>query len=187
MGQVYIEDYVVSFLKQKKLNAGNAPIKIALYGYVEKEDDKEDHVIYGAACEEEGRTAEEIGSEFFPSYYFVGYVNVHNSEAQNEETQGALTWKSEYHIFFDENIAMQDYLLFYNARNEEGKMELFQTDVRSGNKESSHAIWDRLKLLLFGCLCIAGAVAVSTIDDYSKMKDFGEAVGQVIEFIEETG
>lgn len=187
MGQVYIEDYVVSFLKQKKLNVGNAPIKIALYGYIEKEDDKEDYVIYGAACEEEERTAEEIGSEFFPSYYFVGYVNVHNSEIQNEAPQRALSWKSEYHIFFDENNAMQDYLLFYNARNEGIKIEMRPEIVRPGEKYNSHGVWDRLKLLLFGSLCIVGAVAVSTIDDYSKMKDFGEVVEQVIVFIEETG
>ena len=110
MGQVYIEDYVVSFLKQKKTEVVDSPIKLAIYGNKQKaktldnltDDDEITHYIYGAATLEENRTVEEIGNEFFPEHKFLGYVNIHNN---NRETI------SSYHIFYEENISMQDYLL----------------------------------------------------------------------------
>lgn len=114
MGQVYIEDYVVSFLKQKKTEAKDIPTKLALFGTVtqpktlfNKDNNKGSGIaryIYGAAVLEDGRPVEDIGDEYFKAYQFLGYVNVHNSGGENT---------SQYHVFYDENIAMQEYLLYH--------------------------------------------------------------------------
>ena len=108
MPEIYIEDYALSFLKQMKTEASEAPVKLALFGTAEKpktldiiSENEKSHYIYGAATLEENRTAKEIGEEHFPEYQFIGYVNVYN----NGEAS------SKYHIFYEENTAMQDYLL----------------------------------------------------------------------------
>ncbi len=175
MGQVFIEDYVVSFLKQKKMEATETPVKLALYGHIEKEEDTEQFFVYGAACEESGRTVEEIGQEFFAAHSFIGFVNVYNNEKENI---------SKYSIFFDNNEAMQDYLLFYNAQMEGSGLEVFLPEPQS--KNGSRGVWDKLKIMLLGGLCILVAVAISAIDDYSKMEDFARTAEQAIVFIEET-
>ncbi|MCL2051218.1 MAG: hypothetical protein FWG91_05775 [Lachnospiraceae bacterium] len=114
MGQIYIEDYVVSFLKQKKSEAYDAPIKLALYGTAKKPETlyhtdnggaELSYYIYGASVLYENRTVEEVGNEYFPAYQFIGYVNVHNNGGESI---------SKYHIFYDDNNAMKDYLLYYH-------------------------------------------------------------------------
>ncbi len=175
MGQVFIEDYVVSFLKQKKKEVTKKPVKLALYGFTEKENENERFFIYGAACEEAGRTVEEIGREFFAAYNFIGFVNVYNNDKENV---------SAYSIFFDNNEAMQDYLLFYNAQAEGGVSEGMAITLKKHNIKSG--IWSKLKVLLLGGACFFVAVAISTIDDYAKMQDFTKTAEQAIVFIEET-
>ena len=112
MTQIYIEDYALSFLKQKKTDATTSPVKLALYGIVDKaktldqidETEKKSIYIYGAAAIEENRSIEEIGDEYFPAYQFLGYVNVRN-------TGGKAV--SKYNVFYEENTVMQDYLLYH--------------------------------------------------------------------------
>lgn len=169
MGQVFIEDYVVSFLKQKKAEAIDEPVKLALYGYAEKENGAERFIVYGAACEDAGRSVEEIGEEFFPGYSLIGFVSVYNSEKENV---------SKYNIFFDDNEAMQDYLLFYNAGSGTSYTEPLSSPFQKTNP--SKGVWNKLKLILLGAGCVVVAIALSAIDDYPKMKDFTQTAGQVI-------
>jgi len=112
MTQIYIEDYVLSFLKQKKTEVTTSPIKLALYGIIDKpktldqitDPEKKSIYIYGAAALEETRSIEEIGDEYFPAYQFLGYVNVRNSGGEAV---------SKYNVFYEENTVMQDYLLYH--------------------------------------------------------------------------
>jgi hypothetical protein len=174
--RVFIEDYVVAFLKQKKVEAVGEPIRIALFGYAEKSDDDMQFFIYGATCEEDDRTAEEVGREFFDGYNFLGFVNVFNNN------EGRL---SAYHIFFENNEAMQDYLLFCRANNRLGGMGAITNELEEGTVRSK--IWRKFKMIVLGGLCIFSAIAITAIDDYEKMNDFTKAAKQAIFYVEENG
>jgi hypothetical protein len=165
MGQVYIEDYVVSFLKQKKAEAIENPVKLALFGTKES---PETRYIYGAAALEESRTITEIGNEYFPAYQFLGYVNVRNSDRETI---------SQYNIFYDENIAMQDYLLYHY-------MSPNSTFRRPGSflNQSKASLTGIMKMFILGIACLIMATSVSTIDNYSKLYDFVETTKMVISF-----
>lgn len=106
--QIFIEDYVVSFLKHKKSEAVNKPIRLGLFGQKEEIGEDKRYYIYGAACKEEGRTIEETGRDFFAGHSFLGFVNVHSSDNH---------FLSKYKIFFTDNEAMQEYLLNYAKEN----------------------------------------------------------------------
>jgi len=111
--QIYIEDYVLSFLKQKKTESTTTtPVKLALYGITDTpktldqltDPTPKSIYIYGAAALEETRSIEEIGDEYFPAYQFLGYVNVRNNGGKTI---------SKYNVFYEENTVMQDYLLYH--------------------------------------------------------------------------
>ena len=175
MGQVYIEDYVVSFLKQKKTEATEEPVKLALFGTADQPESDITHYIYGAAVLEDDRTIQEIGEEYFPNHQFLGYVNIRNNSGESI---------SRYHIFYDENHEMQDYLLFHY-------MSPYSTYRRTSSppKEEINLkpqrkffFMNKLKLFILGAMCLIIATGVSIIDDYQKMSDFVEITKIVINF-----
>lgn len=187
--KIYIEDYVVSYLTDKKAEAIEAPVKAALYGRVEKEQDVERYIVYGAVCVKAEETQEELKELFFGRYELIGYVNIYGVGQDNHNVG--------YHIFFDDNEAMQDYLLYCNADNKRNILKhevrkdkhnqqllragiLYKAQSMSRTKDILH----KLKILLIGGFCIIGAVAVTTIDDYQKMKDFSATVVQALSMIE---
>lgn len=208
MGQVYIEDYVVAFLKHKKTEATDTPVKLALYGTIHKpktlnhldNDDETSHYIYGAAALEENRASEEIGDEYFPAYQLLGYVSIRNSGGEAV---------SKYHIFYDENTAMQDYLLYYYMRaysafrSPDGNQDIrspFQTtpelsaseldnSLRIVKSKKSQKKGDRkalllgkLKMFIFGALCLLIATSIGAINDYDKLSDFAGAAKLAVSF-----
>lgn len=176
MERVFVEDYVVAFLKQKKTEAAEAPIRLALYGYSEKNDNDVQFFIYGAACEEENRSAEEIGREFFDDYNFLGFVNIYNNAPEN---------LSNYNIFFEKNEAMQDYLIFCRTSNRLTGMEgIINTDEKVN---ITVRLWRKFKMIMLGWICIFLAITISTIDDYDKMNDFIQMAERAIVFSEENG
>ena len=203
MGQIYIEDYVVSFLKQKKTEATESPIKLALYGttckpktlYQIDDDSESAHYIYGAAVLSEDRTIEEIGDEYFKAFQFLGFVNVHNCGGESI---------SKYQIFYDENTAMQDYLLFYymspfsnfrgpsdspfctmpevHAAETDKSLKIVKIKKNLGKSGRKSLLLNKLKLFILGLLCLMFATSISTIDDYGKISDFIETTKIAIDF-----
>lgn len=174
MEQIFIEDYVITFLKKIKSEV-NQPIRLSIFGHTEKIGDDKHIFVYGAACKEEGRTAEETGREYFAGHSFLGFVHVNNSDNKSP---------SKYNIFFEANEAMQDYMLFYTKGIAADK------NLSSGNtkKTSIHQVLlNKIKMLLLGLLCFILAIIISTIDDYGKMYGFTQATREVMIFIEETG
>ncbi len=192
MEQIFIEDYVITFLKKIKTEA-NQPIRLSLFGHTEKIGDDKHIFVYGAACKEEGRTAEETGREYFAGHSFLGFVHVNNSENKGP---------SKYSIFFEANEAMQDYMLFYTkgiaadrkpssgkqitaAEYEKNGVEIL---VDKTKKPGIHqAILNKIKMLLLGLFCFILAIIIGTINDYGKMYGLTQATREVMVFIEETG
>lgn len=199
MDQVFIEDYVISFLKQMQKKAAEESIRLALFGYQEKNEEGIRFSVYGASCEAE-RTVEEINQEFFAGYSFIGFVTIYRGEKESfNENSVCIEQKNvagqdipeekerpyQYHIFFDQNEAMQDYLLFYHGQKEMHTAEA--VPVQTKRSRQPNGLWTKLKILLLGFVCVVLAIAISIIDDYSKMRDFVKAMDRTIEFIEETG
>ncbi len=188
MERIFIEDYVITFLKKIKSEASQ-PVRLSIFGHTEKIGEDKHIFIYGAACKEEGRTAEETGREFFAGHSFLGFVHINNSESKTP---------TKYSSFFEANEAMQDYMLFYTRGVGAGKRQGKNTvqyinggvEIIGGKtkKENIHQIIiNKIKMLLLGIFCLVLAVIISTINDYSKMYGFTQATREVIVYIEKTG
>ncbi|MCL2254101.1 MAG: hypothetical protein FWC09_06610 [Lachnospiraceae bacterium] len=212
MGQIYIEDYVVSFLKQKKTEAIDSSIRLALFGTAVKpktlfrsgnETGTDSvHYIYGAAVIDEERTIEDIGDEYFSAYQFLGFVNVSNKDNKS---------LSQYHIFYDENTAMQDYLIYYymspfSAFHHSGRQSPFcepsepittcegalpdkslkVVKLKESLKKSKRKFFfiSKLKMFVLIILCLITATSITTINDYKKMHDFTQIAEMAVAFTE---
>lgn len=162
--RVYIEDYVSTYLNEMKKNNEGSSVRVALYGHASRADGNRYYFIYGASCVveelENGREQEQIKEEYFKDFDLIGYVNIYKKTDFAERKDG-------YYIFYENNEAMQNYLLScYQRQQKRAFAGLGWKKVRGG-------FWKNflMKIMLCG-LIIAISVAVITISDYDKMNDF---------------
>lgn len=178
--RVYLEDYVYSYLRELKKEAGVLPGRAALFGHVYHKNNCNFYMIYGAASVigglERGRSEEQVRREFFGDYELIGYVNIY---AKGRELPDK---KEGCYIFYEKNEPMQSYLLScYEKKNREQE----NTETQKKNERKVHlpyAIKDTAKRIFYGGCIIILAIAVTAINDYNKMHGFAEAAGKAITF-----
>lgn len=180
--RVYVEDYVYTYLRELKKEAGVLPRRVALFGHVYHKRECNFYMIYGAASVvddlERGRNEEQVRKEFFGDYELIGYVNIYTGRRD-------LPGKKEgCYIFYEKNEPMQSYLLScYEKRNKE--QESAGTQKNRGQRYGlPYSIKDTAKRIFYGGCIIILAIAVTTINDYNKMNGFVEAAGKAITFAE---
>ena len=186
--RVYLEDYVYTYLRELKKEAGILPGRAALFGHVYHKNSCNFYMIYGAASVigglERGRGEEQVRKEFFEEYELIGYVNIYGNK---QKLPGQ---KDGYYIFYDKNEAMQNYLIFCYEKTrkhgngtedkgeKEGKEKTAEKMIHLHRKRSFFSIGDMIKRLIYGCCVIILAIAVSAINDYNKMYGFVEMTGR---------
>lgn len=180
--RVYLEDYVYTYLRELKKEAGILPGRAALFGHVYHKNSCNFYMIYGAASVigglERGRGEEQVRKEFFEDYELIGYVNIY---AKGREMPGK---KEGCYIFYEKNEPMQNYLLScYEQKNkEQGSGKKTRKSGRKGGQPSS--MKSTAKRFFYGGCVILLAIAVTTINDYNKMHGFVEAAGRAVAFAE---
>ena len=183
--QVYIEDYVYTYLhglgketgtEDLKKAAGEQrafPIRAALFGHAFRKGERRFYLIYGAASVieelENGKSEEKIREEYFREYELIGYVNIYGG---GQKMPGR---KEGYYIFYEKNEPMQNYLLSCYGRK-------IKAPVRRETKEGG--IGNTIRRLFYGGVMILLAVAATSINDYDKMYGFVETAGSAIALIE---
>lgn len=123
--RVYAEDYVISFMKQLRMAAGDKEIAIALYGKRKEEEEKNYYFIYGACkldylqketrhlSQAQKQEIEKMRVRFFPENVFIGYgiLSEEPVEGFYISNQEICRYVSGYARFYEKNDAMLAYML----------------------------------------------------------------------------
>lgn len=123
--KIYVEDYVVSFLKQLNPLARDKTMAAALYGRRKMEEDRTYLFVYGAGkldfiqkevrhlSQAQKQEIERIRKQYFGEYEFLGYriLDGEMVEGFHVLEQDACRYISGYAQFYENNEAMLSYML----------------------------------------------------------------------------
>lgn len=199
---VYIEEYVLQYLKtyvQENLLMNE---RIILYGKSERREGTNIYIIY-AVCREGDEQDVTERKDTKEIYEKIGYLWHRPHEAVQQainktatEAQDKLSL-SGYYVFFDVNEKMKDYLgQYYQKRLEQMKTPILQEasgqieenilDPSAGQAELialNHETIQRplplYRMIRIAVVCIViifCSIAVTTINAYDKMEDFVQTI-----------
>ncbi|MBP5223677.1 MAG: LysM peptidoglycan-binding domain-containing protein [Lachnospiraceae bacterium] len=123
--KIYVEDYVVSFLKQWNPLARDKTMAAALYGRRQRQEEEEYLFVYGAGklnflqkeirhlSQAQKQEIEEIRRRYFPDYEFLGYRILDGERVEGFHIceQETCSYISGYAQFYEQNEAMLSYML----------------------------------------------------------------------------
>ncbi len=129
--KVYVEDYVISYIKQMNRQADNRNVAVALYGIRKEENDVSYVFFYGAGkvhsiqkevrhlSQAQNQEIEKLRKRFFAQYQFLGYrmLNGEMVEGFHICEQGTCRYINGYACFYEKNDVMLAYML--DSRKEE--------------------------------------------------------------------
>lgn len=123
--RIYVEDYVVSYIKQINGQAENRQQAVALYGICKIEQEVSYLFFYGACklqsldrtvrhlSQAQNQEIEKLRKRYFPEYKFLGYrlLNGEMVEGFHVCEQGICRYISGYACFYEKNDSMLAYML----------------------------------------------------------------------------
>ncbi len=138
--KVYVEDYVVSYMKQMNKMAEDKELSIALYGKMSEEQQITYCFVYGACqiqsvtrdvrhlSQAQNQEIERMRRKYFPEQEFLGYqiLNGDMIEGFRIYDQNSCRYVKGYACFFEKNDTMLAYML--DARLEEAQPEKVEQD-----------------------------------------------------------
>lgn len=157
--KIYVEDYVVSYLKQLNQTAHDREIAVALYGTHKTENGVTYHFMYGAAklnslqrevrhlSQAQRQEIERFRRKFFPQQDFLGYriLDGEMVEGLHICEQDICRYIGGYARFYEKNDAMLAYMLDEREQAEPEKIDHTKyEEVRKRQEErrlaSGHAL-----------------------------------------------
>ena len=123
--KIFVEDYVVSYLKQLNPLARDKTMAAALYGKRKQEEDVTFLFVYGAGkldfiqkevrhlSQAQGQEIERIRRQFFPEFEFLGYRILDGNVVEGFHVCGKeeCRFVKGYAQFYEKNEAMLSYML----------------------------------------------------------------------------
>jgi len=168
--RVFLEDYVVSYMKQHKREGVT---KVALYGNARTEEGATKYFVYGVACFEEQNedNYEKVRSKYFSSYRYLGWGELSNElpDGFYIEDENGTSYIEGYYCFYDNNDAMLNLMVEEREQIHEKKEVLIQEPMpermsaREYRKATSHTPKqpiNKLKLSVVITFLIMCAVSV---------------------------
>lgn len=133
--KIYVEDYVVSYIKQRNRLAENKKAAVALYGIRREENEISYLFLYGAGklesiqrevrhlSQAQNQEIESIRRRYFDKYQFLGYRLLDGEMVEGFHVceQGICRYISGYAQFYEKNDLMLAYML--DTREDEPKPE----------------------------------------------------------------
>lgn len=149
--KIYMEDYVVSYMKQMNRFAEEKVIALALYGRRSMEQSISYNFIYGAAklsflqrevkhlSQAQNQEIEKLHKKYFPECEFVGYIILNGEMIEGMYLQEAAgcRYVKGYACFYEKNDCMLGYMLdnrVEEAKPEEVPLDKYE-DVRKRQEE----------------------------------------------------
>ena len=109
--KIFIEDYVISYIKKWNRNADVQAVGLALYGRKEMEKGQKYYFLYGAADKE---SIAKVGQEHFSEYEFLAWCVVRDELPEKIflVNQGKGIEVCGYACFYENNESMLNYMLY---------------------------------------------------------------------------
>lgn len=131
--KIYVEDYVVSYMKQLSRQTQNKGPAIALYGKYTKEQTLSYFFIYGACqilsiskevrhlSQAQNQEVERLRQHYFPEYVFLGYhiFDGEMAEGMHILEQDTCRYIKGYACFYEKNDSMLAYMVENKAQAHE--------------------------------------------------------------------
>lgn len=135
--KIYVEDYVVSYMKQLNLAAQDKGTAVALYGKRQAEEGVSYHFLYGACkldflqrevrhlSQAQQQEIEKLRKKYFPELEFMGYriLNGEMIEGLHLCEQDICRYIGGYARFYEKNDAMLAYMLDVREQAEPEKVD----------------------------------------------------------------
>lgn len=135
--KIFVEDYVVSYMKQLGRSQAGSPVGLALYGKHVEEAGINYYFLYGAAKVEglehrgaylsqvEKEEIEDIGRKYFEEYQFLAWCSVTEEPVEGFflKIRGKGVEIKGYACFYEENESMLNYMLLSGEKEAKGKKE----------------------------------------------------------------
>lgn len=147
--KIFVEDYVVSYIKQLYKAYEEKTVGLALYGKYCEEADLNYYFLYGAAVVEglenrgpylsqvEKEEIEDIGKRFFEEYQFLAWCNIKGEPVESffVQVQGKGIEINGYACFYEKNESMLNYMLINGTKKKEEQAEVPSQEKRPARGE----------------------------------------------------
>lgn len=158
--KIFVEDYVVSYMKQLRRSQMSGPVGLALYGKYAQEGGINYYFLYGAARVEglehrgaylsqvEKEEIEDIGKKYFENYKFLAWCSVTEEPVEGFflKIRGKGVEIKGYACFYEENESMLNYMLLSGEKEAKARKEkAAPTEKVRGNWAASAYIKQAVK------------------------------------------
>lgn len=128
--KIFVEDYIISYIKEWNRESDGQPAGIALYGQVYKESNYKYYFMYGASriegldrrgpylSQSDREEINNVGNRYFEEYSFLGWCIVREElpETIFLDTRGKAIEVNGYACFFEKNESMLNFMLEMDGR-----------------------------------------------------------------------
>lgn len=128
--KIFVEDYIISYIKEWNRESDGQPAGIALYGQVYKESNYKYYFMYGASriegldrrgpylSQSDREEINNVGNRYFEEYSFLGWCIVREElpEIIFLDTRGKAIEVNGYACFFEKNESMLNFMLEMDER-----------------------------------------------------------------------
>lgn len=128
--KIFVEDYIISYMKEWNRESDGQPAGIALYGQVYKESNYKYYFMYGASriegldrrgpylSQSDREEINNVGNRYFEEYSFLGWCIVREElpETIFLDTRGKAIEVNGYACFFEKNESMLNFMLEMDER-----------------------------------------------------------------------
>jgi len=154
--KIYVEDYVISYMKQLNQVARDKDMAVALYG-VKKEEDNVSYLFLYGACkltflqrevrhlsQAQLQEIEKYRQRYFKEYTFLGYrlLNGEMIEGVHVWEQGICRYISGYAQFYEKNDSMLAYMLDVREEARPEVVEQEKYDVVKKRQEERKSLYE---------------------------------------------
>lgn len=154
--KIYVEDYVVSYMKQLCRGTEEKGLSIALYGKYTKEQNLSYFFIYGACrvlsinkevrhlSQAQNQEVERLRQRYFPEYEFLGYHIFDGDmvEGMHIQEQDTCRYITGYACFYEKNDSMLAYMVDNNPQDHEpeqyGQEKYDRARARQEERRNQH-------------------------------------------------
>lgn len=147
--KIFVEDYVVSYIKQLNKACDDKSIGIALYGKFFEEEECKYYFLYGAAridglehrgpylSQVEKEEIADVGRRYFDGYDFLAWCSVKGEPLEGffVQVQGKGVEVEGYACFYEKNESMLNYMLLSGQKQNTGSEPPKQAAEKPGRGE----------------------------------------------------
>lgn len=146
--KIFVEDYIISYIKEWNRESDGQPAGIALYGQAYKESNYKYYFMYGASriegldrrgpylSQSDREEINNVGNRYFEEYTFLGWCIVREElpETIFLDTRGKAIEVNGYACFFEKNESMLNFMLEMDERE--------KRCARQAENNSENAVMD---------------------------------------------